>query len=242
MSTPMFCVSTKPGKAACRTRCPPQDALSTTLRSGPGLTDPEGTLGPLPPPWRRHTPSRPCARSPAVEAAFLGLNLNSASISTACSHQGEMEGPCLALHALPGQTRPQRGARPGLSQRSALIYIRTCSVAAPPCIQPRPGSFPGRIPSSLRHHGACSPSQLRASVTAVGKPCLSLEEPPPPPTVPTAPGTQLTTGRPRHRTGGGNPSVSTAPHVAPARPILHKHVLKEQTEKGQADLIPGSIQ
>lgn len=209
MSTPVFCVSTKPGKAVCRTCCPPQGALFTTPRSGPGRTDLEGTLGPLPPPWRRHIPSRPCARSPAVEAAFLGLNLNNTSISTACSHQGEMEGPCLALHALPGRTQPRSGARPRLSQRSALICIRTCSAAAPPCIQPRPGSFPGRIPSSLCHHGACSTSQLRASITALGKPCLSLEEPPPPPTVTAAPGTQLTTCRPHHRTG--RPSEAETP-------------------------------
>lgn len=209
MSTPVFCVSTKPGKAVCRTCCPPQGALFTTPRSGPGRTDLEGTLGPLPPPWRRHIPSIPCPRSPAVEAAFLGLNLNNTSISTACSHQGEMEGPCLALHALPGRTQPRRGARPGLSQRSALICIRTCSEAAPPCIQPRPGSFPGRIPSSLCHHGACSTSQLRASITALGKPCLSLEKPPPPPTVTAAPGTQLTTCRPRHRTG--RPSEAETP-------------------------------
>ena len=160
MNTPVFCVSTKPGKAVCRTCCPPQGALFTTPRSGPGRTDLEGTLGPLPPPWRRHIPSRPCARSPAVEAAFLGLNLNNASISTTCSHQGEMEGPCLALHALPGRTQPRRGARPGLSQRSALICIRTCSAAAPPCIQPRPGSFPEGSPP---HCAIMEPAPLHSS-------------------------------------------------------------------------------
>lgn len=161
---------------------------------------PGGDPGALHPPRRCHTPSRPCTWPPAVEAAFLGLTLNSASVSTACSHRGERAGPCLALHALPGRTSASTWCPARLFPAlHADLSLRTCSEAAHLCVRPSPGSFPGKTPSSLRHHGACS--RLRARVTALGKPCLPLEEPPPPPNVTTAPGTQLATCRPCHRTG-----------------------------------------
>lgn len=147
MRTPEFCVSTKPGRAACETRCPRQGAVFSAPRSGRGRTDREGTLGARPPPRRCHTPSRLCAWPPAAEAAFLGLTLSSASISTACSHQGERAGPCLALHALPGQTSASTWCPAWLLPALRTdLSLRTCSEAAHLCVRPSPGSFPGKTP------------------------------------------------------------------------------------------------
>lgn len=179
---------------------PPTGCHLHRTEVGPWAHGPGGDPGALHPPRRCHTPSRPCTWPPAVEAAFLGLTLNSASVSTACSPQGERAGPCLALHALPGRTSASTWCPARLLPALHTdLSLRTCSEAAHLCVRPSPGSFPGKTPSSLRHHGACS--RLRARVMALGKPCLPLEEPPPLPTVTTAPGTQLATCRPCHRTG-----------------------------------------
>ena len=241
----------EPRKAACRT-LPPRGRPLQPLRSGPGRTARRGPPDPLPggrappSPWRCHTPSGLCTHLLPLKMHFLD------SLSTAIQSfnrvlpQGEVKGPCLAHRALPGRTSPPTWPRPGFSQRSSLICLyRTCTAAAHPACPAQPGSLPGKVRSSLRHPGACSPSRLRAGVSAPGKPCPSLEEPP---LLQQSPQPQEHSSRPTvPATGRGAPPEaetpgSAAPCVAPARPILHKRVLKEQTEKGQADLIPGSIQ
>ena len=58
--TPEFCVSTKPGRAACETRCPRQGAVFSAPRSGRGRRDREGTLGPALP-HGAATPRLDCA-------------------------------------------------------------------------------------------------------------------------------------------------------------------------------------
>lgn len=230
---------TEPGKAALRT-LPPRGrplqprgrALGTPARRGPPDPLPGGRAPPSP--WRCHTPSGLCTR--LLPLHFLD------SLSTAIQSfnhvvpQDEVEGPCLALRALPGRTSPPTWPWPGFSQRSALICLhRTCTAAAHPAcpaqarlsaqkgpLLPAPSQSLLPFPAQGRRHGPGEALPVSRGTS-------------PPPTVITAPGTQLATCRPRHWTG--RPSevetpVSAAPCVAPARPILHKCVLKEQTEKG----------
>ena len=87
----------------------------------------------------------------------------------------------LVLSSVPfqGGPCPPRGPGPG-SPSAPRSSVSTEPALRPPTLRVphRPGSLPRKVRSSLHHHRACSPSRLRAGVTAPGKPCLSLEEPP----------------------------------------------------------------
>lgn len=134
-------------ESCMRDPLPPTGCRLQRTEVGPWAHGPGGDPGARPPPRRCHTPSRLCAWPPATEAAFLGLTLSSASISTACSHQGERAGPCLALHALPGQTSASTWCPAWLLPALRTdLSLRIYSEAAHLCVRPSPGSFPGKTP------------------------------------------------------------------------------------------------